>query len=835
MKKIFALLIGINNYPIASHRLNGCVSDRNAIHDFFEKYSTSNGLDYQPLLLTDEEATRQGIIDGFTHFEKANDGDICLFYYSGHGSQMPAPKEFWQDELDQKCETIVCHDSRIGQGRDLSDKELSYLIWKCSHKKNVHFLAIFDCCHAGTITRDVEVVNRMAEINPTPVFAKNFVGVESYQSHKGRLIPPESDHVTLSASRSYESSVELTLDGKRRGLFTYSLINVMNQSNLSNVSYSALMSKVQTRVHNRIDTQHPQINAQGKASVNQLFLAGTLNTNPFFIIKYNEKKGWILEMGAMHGIHLKSKIQVEHQGKLNNLKIKSIGSAQTIFHTESWMKDFDHQYSIKEISDLHKKLKITFFPQLENPQAKQYIHDLVKDWNVEYVEDTDEADYWMRLTDEGYILTRPNNERPVFKAIPENSGTTANQLSSAEVLFLQNVNKVARWEEVSELSNPLANGVADKELDVSFFQVYDHLDYITVKEEEPMDTNGDAVFQYTCENGVWENPNLRMSVKNISDRTLWIGALFLGEDFVITDAFMPVKEIRAGEEAYPLTTVDQNGYRVSVIPIHLPDELHSWGETEISNQIKIIASATPFSMDAYRQEGLELQAKNASKGASRGMGFAAPQAARPKILSRPSWFTKDIIYKIHRPQEGAAAETGKTLQMYNLTVEGHDSFSAERIQLSSSSIATRSAQRPSIQVALGSDNFQPLHIEGNTRSVQHGLDTIELHNVQGQENVTADNPLKIKLDISLNDNEKIFPFGYDTETKLYYPLGHPDEDTGAIRIEELPDAEEVVTRGFGKSLKIYLQKVVYQKLFNQTFPYPILAIANVDEQQNVTR
>ena len=80
-------------------------------------------------------------------------------------------------------------------------------------------------------------------------------------------------------------------------------------------------------------------------------------------------------------------------------------------------------------------------------------------------------------------MTRPNNERPVFKAIPENSGTTSDHLSSAEVLFLQNVNKVARWEEVSELSNPLANDAAEKELAITFFQVYDHLDYITVKEE----------------------------------------------------------------------------------------------------------------------------------------------------------------------------------------------------------------------------------------------------------------------------------------------------------------------------------------------------------------
>ena len=57
----------------------------------------------------------------------------------------------------------------------------------------------------------------------------------------------------------------------------------------------------------------------------------------------------------------------------------------------------------------------------------------------------------------------------------------------------------------------------------------------------------------------------------------------------------------------------------------------------------------------------------------------------------------------------------------------------------------------------------------------------------------------------LESNERIFPFGYDSETKTYYPLGHPDEEGDFIRVEELPDVDEIVTRGLGGSLKIYLQ------------------------------
>lgn len=831
MKTLHALLIGINDYPIASHKLKGCLHDRDAIHDFFQRYCEANRLNYQPLLLTDEAASRQGIIDGFSQFENAKDGDICILYFSGHGSQMPAPKEFWRDETDRKCETIVCHDSRIGQGRDLADKEVSYLIWKATQEKDVHFLAIFDCCHAGSITRNVEVINRMAEENVTPVFAQNFAGVEFYKSQEGQLIPPEGNHVVLSASAPYESSVELTLDGKRRGLFTYSLIDVLGKSELTSLSYSSLMSKVQTRVHNRIDSQHPQVNAQGKASTDQLFFDGTLATNPTHIVKFNEKKGWIMDMGKIHGVTPDTSIKIEHQGILRELTFESIDASQSVLQAPDWMLEKDEFYFAKEISGLHKKLKISFFPQLENDQAKQYIHDLVKDWNIQYVENINEAAYWMRLTDRGYILTRPHDERPLFKAIPENDNSSG-ELTSAEVLFLQNVNKVAKWEEVSELLNPMANGAAEKELEINFFCVTDHIDYSTVQPngEQRMDTNGNAVFEYFFKDGTWENPHIRMNVKNIGNRTLWIGGLFLGEDFVITDEFLPVKELQPGDEAYSFSAVTQSGHRVSIVPIFVPDEIHSWGETEVSNQIKIIASATPFTMDTYRQSGLELEAK----AKSRGLGFGKPKSNTTEIPAQPSWFTKDIIYKIHRPQDIVNPTSGKAVNLHELIIESHESFSAESIHLSSSSNATRSIQRPSIQAFLGSDNFQPVNLHSSTRSIQHGLDTLEMHNVQGKENVNADNPLKIKLNLSLEKNERIFPFGYDAETKTYYPLGQPDDEMNVIKVEELPDAEEVVTRGLGKSLKIYLQKVVYQKIFKKEFEYPILAAATVDEQQNVS-
>src|SRR5690606_19368727 len=104
-------------------------------------------------VLENEAATRAGIIAGFDHFQSAVDGDSCLFFFAGHGSWFEAPEAFWDVESDRRNETLVCYDSRLEGGRDLIDKELSYLIWRATKDKDVHFLAVTDCCHSGSNTR----------------------------------------------------------------------------------------------------------------------------------------------------------------------------------------------------------------------------------------------------------------------------------------------------------------------------------------------------------------------------------------------------------------------------------------------------------------------------------------------------------------------------------------------------------------------------------------------------------------------------------------------------------------------------------------------------------
>ena len=100
-----------------------------------------------------KSATRDQVISGFDFFGAATDGDICLLYYSGHGSRVESLEGMTALAPNGVLHSMVCHDSRAEGGMDLVDKELSYLIWKTVEGKDVHFVSIMDCCYAKTNTR----------------------------------------------------------------------------------------------------------------------------------------------------------------------------------------------------------------------------------------------------------------------------------------------------------------------------------------------------------------------------------------------------------------------------------------------------------------------------------------------------------------------------------------------------------------------------------------------------------------------------------------------------------------------------------------------------------
>ncbi|MGB3493716.1 MAG: caspase family protein [Elainellaceae cyanobacterium] len=150
-----ALLVGINNYApsqIGWGALRGCVTDVQMQRQVLVHRFGFNPNDI--VTVTDEAATRDGIITAFQEhlIAQARAGDVVVFHYSGHGSQVvdSAP---YRDETPLNS-TFVPIDSPLPDGyqtaggnvNDIMGKTLFLLM---SQLQTEQVTAVLDSCHSG--------------------------------------------------------------------------------------------------------------------------------------------------------------------------------------------------------------------------------------------------------------------------------------------------------------------------------------------------------------------------------------------------------------------------------------------------------------------------------------------------------------------------------------------------------------------------------------------------------------------------------------------------------------------------------------------------------------
>jgi hypothetical protein len=148
-----ALLVGINAYQDAP--LQGCLTDVD-----LQRQLLINRFGFNPkdiLTMTDEKATRQGILTAFEEhlIKQAKPGDVVVYHFSGHGSQVADPDRDFPDGLNS---TFVPIDSSSLSGtrsqggvvQDIMGHTL-FLLMYALQTENV--TVVLDSCHAGGGTR----------------------------------------------------------------------------------------------------------------------------------------------------------------------------------------------------------------------------------------------------------------------------------------------------------------------------------------------------------------------------------------------------------------------------------------------------------------------------------------------------------------------------------------------------------------------------------------------------------------------------------------------------------------------------------------------------------
>lgn len=271
-----ALVIGINHYPflrrsdasgrvLEGHDLQGCVNDAEAVAEVlcqrFQFPST------QVLLLRNEQATRTGILAAMNGLlDRVGLDDLVVFYFAGHGSQMPDREGTKFDPpLD---DTIVPHDSGRFQhpSRDITDDEMRLWLLDLSRKTR-YITLVFDCCHSATMHRAFGAVcsterglpadtRSIRDLPPSPIPTER---VELLRAKN--WLPPEDRYVYLAACLAKETAKEITaIEGTEvvhHGALTYALLQSIDQSP-SGATYRDVFERACFEVTQRIADQHPQ-------------------------------------------------------------------------------------------------------------------------------------------------------------------------------------------------------------------------------------------------------------------------------------------------------------------------------------------------------------------------------------------------------------------------------------------------------------------------------------------------------------------------------------------------------------------------------------------------
>ncbi len=222
-----ALIVGIDDYTASSlprnmhvpprvdrgwNDLRGSVRDAETFSAILQLLYGFN--ERNVVLLKNQNATRAAILNAIeTHLVKpAQKDDVIVFYYAGHGAQVP---NSLSDEVDHMDESLIPADSRRG-APDIRDKELRRA-FNAILDRGARLTLILDHCHSGSSFRGLPTGGVTRHIAPAPDDIRDGANYGPRPESRGALV--------FAASQDLDSAYETRDEnGQMHGAFSWALI-----------------------------------------------------------------------------------------------------------------------------------------------------------------------------------------------------------------------------------------------------------------------------------------------------------------------------------------------------------------------------------------------------------------------------------------------------------------------------------------------------------------------------------------------------------------------------------------------------------------------------------
>lgn len=866
-RKLYASLIGINDYQ-AVNKLNGCVKDILNIDALLRGIvkNQATTFQYEPCYFLAPNEGDTSIKDyekkskikiknnvpsfknisslAFNHLAQAKDKDICLLYYSGHGSTMRSAPAFANSKGHPQNETLVCVDSRTNSTRDLIDVELAFLLATAmKNKPDVHCLVIMDCCHSADNMRSLDMIeeespykNRQAEASPWVPKKEDYLGYKEgfFKIVNGRATYESTSYVQLSACRDNEQSK----DTNKGGLFSINLCSLLQQRG-TNISYRSIESSLAATVATANEYQNPVAEAYSNNNAYQSDLdlaflgGGLLPYQELFEVRYVIGKDyWELKAGAINGITKPIGAQyttVQIEGTAVIAKVTEVSSITSkLDHTHLGGLDISKHYQARIKSLGIKKLSLGFSkriqlkPDLVTALTKSYKDDLyfinildpksseMPDFMINYYESKGELKY---------ILTPLEERLPLFKG------------DSKPESFLACANSVAKWYYIKSINNPTTRFKASdfifklEKIEGKKFTSYDELNSAEgIASEAAPNSQIDLAYVDS------KNPYYRFSISIHPKSNLtqcYIQAIYLDARYgILTDRIDKARPLLTNENDAKIEVkqLDRGTY-YNTLSLIVEKEFLDNGINEIFEYLRIIVSTNPaVNIDSFKQESLQIDTEakmDMELMSSKGEGTLIDTS-----VSTEDWAVFDFNFRIIGPYKKKRIASNSTTKLDAITIVTPKNFEAYVTAITggdvsnNKSVASTTTYGNSVAIwgDVATDNrpFASALFNNKSSSIQ----ALELTLTQdGQElKVTAENPLIIRLNQasdtkSVEDNYTIIPYGYDEATQIYFPIGYRNAK-GEIVIEQLPkpstgrlEQKAIDTKSVWSSVKLYFKKI----------------------------
>jgi uncharacterized caspase-like protein len=276
-----ALLVGVNAYPDPDNRLRGCLNDVRQILDLLRDhfgFEERGGI----RTLTDTWATTAGIKTGLRWLVAgARAGDVLVFHFSGHGSQVP---DRHGDEASDGLDEIICPYD-LDWDAPFTDDDLHGIVKHVP--AGVNLTVVLDCCHAGTGLREawqdstsgarhpltraprMKCIRRPVAAAAAPGFAEPRAGTAARVRRFGRMAADEGA-ILLAACREDQVSADAFIDGDYHGAFTYYLCDAVRAAGYA-PTYGELLRRMRKRLRAEGFEQDPQLEGPTAAASADIF------------------------------------------------------------------------------------------------------------------------------------------------------------------------------------------------------------------------------------------------------------------------------------------------------------------------------------------------------------------------------------------------------------------------------------------------------------------------------------------------------------------------------------------------------------------------------------